>query len=83
MHVVELWEFRRVILLASRTSKLQKSDIPHRKKVAKTAYELFLAEKERIIKAPQVRSYFYAHLPLNTAPAECTRPDFDYIRLVE
>ena len=54
MNVVERREFRRLLQLCSQAPKLRDSDIPHRSKITKTSYELYLAEKERINKELQV-----------------------------
>lgn len=54
MNVVERPEFRRILTLCSRAPTLHTKDVPHRSKLTKTAYELYLAEKDRINHEMQV-----------------------------
>jgi hypothetical protein len=57
MNVVESRELRKALLLASHAPKLHNDNIPHRKKVIKTAYKLYLTEKDRINQELQVFTF--------------------------
>jgi hypothetical protein len=51
-----------MLRLGSRAPKLRDIDIPHRSKITKTAYELYLTEKNRIDQELQVIECFISVL---------------------